>query len=441
VAAEQDPAARPSILFNRWQEDWSVLANPSVPRQPLDDLKYLPLASNAYLSLGADLRERFEANDAANFDVGGANAQNYVLSRMEAHGDLRWGRLQAFVQLQSEFAPGKANLAPVDQNRMDLEQAFLGYMTELGDGILRLHAGRQQIAFDSQRFVSVRDGPNIRQSYDALWASYETGAWLFSTFFSLPVQNRDLRAFDDTSSNHLTYGGVRAQFQLTEDSNITVVLSNYKQDQTHFLSVSGTELRNIADVRYAGRAGGLDWDAEWMGQSGHIASRSIRAWAVGSRLGYTFEDAGWAPRLGLQVDAASGNDAANRQTLGTFNPLFPNGSYLTRAGYTGYVNFIHLKPSLTVSPRKDMTVMLAIAAQWRENTTDAVYTQPDNPVPGTAGRGGRYTGTYLHGRMDWQVTPHFTTTLEAVRFQVAGAIRQAGGHDATYLGIEEKFGW
>ena len=27
-------AKRPTVLFNRWQEDWSVLANPCVPRAP-----------------------------------------------------------------------------------------------------------------------------------------------------------------------------------------------------------------------------------------------------------------------------------------------------------------------------------------------------------------------------------------------------------------------
>ncbi|MPW24163.1 alginate export family protein, partial [Paraburkholderia sp. CNPSo 3157] len=53
-------AKRPVVLFNRWQEDWSVLADKCVPRQPLDSLKYIPLGGDphSYLSLGANLRER-----------------------------------------------------------------------------------------------------------------------------------------------------------------------------------------------------------------------------------------------------------------------------------------------------------------------------------------------------------------------------------------------
>ncbi|RQZ32770.1 alginate export family protein, partial [Burkholderia sp. Bp9099] len=39
-------AKRPAVLFNRWQEDWSVLANPCVPRKPLDGLKYIPLGGD-----------------------------------------------------------------------------------------------------------------------------------------------------------------------------------------------------------------------------------------------------------------------------------------------------------------------------------------------------------------------------------------------------------
>jgi hypothetical protein len=46
---------------------------------------------------------------------------------------------------------------------------------------------------------------------------------------------------------------------------------------------------------------------------------------------------------------------------------------------------------LRCAPFPSVKVMLPAAAQWRETTPDAVYTQPDIPVPNTAGRPGAYT--------------------------------------------------
>jgi hypothetical protein len=436
---------RPSIMFNRWQEDWSVLADPAVPREPFDDLKYIPLSNadpKTYLSFGADLRERFEANDAVNFGVGGTKAQEYVISRMEADADLRiHDEVQAFVQLQSDFAPGKTIITPVDRNRLDLEQAFVAITEKLGPGTFKFRVGRQQIGFDLQRFISVRDGPNIRQSYDALWADYETGAWRFTSFFSQPVQDRDLRAFDDYSSGRLTYGGFRVERKLGGLGVVTTTLSQFKQDGARFPAVAGNEYRDVLDTRLAGAAASFDWDLEAMGQGGHIAGEQIRAWALGSRAGYTFDDIAWTPRLGFQLDAASGNSNPHGGTFGTFNPLFPNGYYVTLSGYTGYTNFVHAKPSITLTPAKALTVMFAGAAQWRQTTADAVYTQPDIPVAGTAGHGGQYTGTYFQTRADWQITPHIATALEAVRFNIANSIREVGGHDGNYMGLEVRVGW
>jgi hypothetical protein len=436
---------RPSIMFNRWQEDWSVLADPQTPREPLDGLKYIPLVANdpeTYLSFGANLRERFESNDAVNFGVGGLKPQSYVISRLEADADLRIAdRFQAFVQFESAFAPGKLYFTPVDQDRAALEQAFVALVEPLAGGTLKLRVGRQQFGFDLQRFVSVRDGPNLRQSYDALWADYERGLWRFISFYSQPVQNRDLRAFDDYSSGHLTYGGVRAERKLGVLGSITAYVSRYTDDDAHFPAASGHERRNIADVRLAGSSDGFDWDAEMMGQGGTIGHEQIRAWAFGSRSGYTMGDFPWSPRLGIQFDAASGNTDRKGHVFGTFNPLFPNGYYVTLSGYTGYTNFVHAKPSLTLKPARTLTVMFAAASQWRQTTADAVYTQPDIPIAGTAGHGGRYTGTYFQTRIDWQISSHVTAALEAVRFDVGNAVHAVGGHDGNYLGVETKFGW
>src|SRR5580704_15322606 len=91
LQAGAQTADRPAVEFNRWSEDWSVLADPRVPREPLDELKYIRLSTSdarTYLSLGANLRERFEVNDAQ-FGIGGSRQNADVLSRLEVHSDLR----------------------------------------------------------------------------------------------------------------------------------------------------------------------------------------------------------------------------------------------------------------------------------------------------------------------------------------------------------------
>ena len=441
-AADKTPA-RPSIMFNRWQEDWSVLADPRVPRGPFDSLKYIPLSPGdpkTYLSFGAGLRERFEANDAPAFGIGHNRNNDYLISRMEFHADLRIAsQIQIFVQLQSDFAPGKTIITPVDQNRFDLEQAFIAITEPVADGTLKLRFGRQQFAFDLQRFVGVRDGPNVRQSYDAAWVDYEHGPWRLISFYSQPVQDKDQAAFDDYSSAALTFSGVRLERKLTETSGVAVYYARFNQDNARYVAATGNEHRDVIDFRYFGSAAGFDWDLEVMNQTGRIGGKDIEAWAFGTLAGYTFVDVAMTPRIGLQFDGASGN--RNGHEFGTFNPLFPNGYYLALAGYTGYVNFFHLKPSITIHPTNKLRMMFAVAAQWRETTADAVYTQPNIPVAGTAGRPGRYTGTYFQFRADYTIAPYASAALELVHFAIGDALRRAGGHNGNYMGLEVKWGW
>lgn len=211
-------------------------------------------------------------------------------------------------------------------------------------------------------------------------------------------------------------------------------------DSASYLTVRGAERRDVFDLRFAGKTGAIDWDVEAMGQTGDVGPDRIRAWAFGSRLGYTLP-APLKSRVGLQIDGASGDRHSGDHQLGTFNPLFPNGYYVTLSGYTGYVNFLHVKPSITVQPAKSLSIMGAAGLQWRMTTADAVSTQPTIPVPRTAGAGSRWTGAYGQLRADWKATRHISAAVEAVHFSVGDTIRSAGGHDGDYLGVELKYGW
>lgn len=435
---------RPAISMNRWQEDWSVLADPALRTQPLDNLKYIPLSAGdpkTYLSLGGGLRERFESNDAPGFNTIPGRADSYVISRLEAHADLRAGPVQLFLQVQSDFAFGKKTKSLVDSDRLDLEQGFIAITEPVGSGTLKLRVGRQQFAFDLQRFVSVRDGPNVRQSFDAAWADYEIGPWRLIAYYTQPVVNRDDHPFDDSSSSRNRFYGIRVERHVLGTNELSAYWSRFTNDLASFPAAAGPEQRDVWDIRFAGKRGAVDWDAEAMAQTGHVGAYRVRAWATGSKIGYSFLTTAMKPRLGMQVDMASGDRDRADGTLGTFNPLFPNGSYLNLGGYTGYANFLHVKPSVTVNPTPRLTVLGAIAAEWRMTTGDAIYTQPNVPVPRTLGTGHLWTGAYAQFRVDWRASANLSGAVEVVHFDPGETIRTAGGRDSNYLGVELKFSW
>jgi hypothetical protein len=443
-AAHAQTDARPAIAANRWSEDWSVLADPNVPREPFDALKYIPLLGDdpqTYLSLGANIRERFETNDDQ-FGTEGHRRYEDVLSRLEAHADLRVaGHVQMFLQLQSDAALGKAHPSPVDQDRLGLEQAFFAIAEPLAAGTFMLRVGRQEDGFDLQRFLSLRDGPNVRQAYDGATAAYTRGPWRLIVLYTDPVQNRDLRAFDDYSSPHLSFGLFRIERRIGSSSSLSAYVGRFRQDAAHFLSASGNERRDLLDVRFVGYRGGFDWDTEVMVQAGSIGAQSILAWATGAIVGRTFNLSSFRLRGSLQFDAASGDKNPRDNQLNTFNPLFPSGDYFTTAGYTTYANLIHGKAGLSVTVSENLLLSAGVGLEWRQTVSDAIYTIPDVPVPNTAGRGSSYAGAYCQFRADYRLTPQIALALELVHFSAGQTIRAAGGHSTDYLGAEIRYGW
>jgi hypothetical protein len=450
-ADDSEPAStsavheRPAIHLNRWQEDWSVLADPALRTEPLDNLKYMPLSSddpNSYISLGFNLRERVESTQIAPFGIGNPHANTYLIQRLELHADVHpnanW---QVFVQLQDDRAFSKDIVTPVDQDLLDLEQAFVTYSNDVAGGRLKVRVGRQQMGFDLQRFIGVRDGPNVRQSFDAVWADWERSSWRFITFWSHPVQNLPNQPFDDYSSGALQYGGFRIECNDVGPGKLSAYYSRYDADAAHYLDGRGNERRDNVDLRYAIARGPVDWDLEGMRQTGRVGNQEIRAWAVGSRGGYTFQEVRWSPRIGLQVDLASGDQRRGDGIIGTFNPLFPNAYYFTLASTPTYANLIHVRPSLELHPLNNLKLIAGLGLQWRQTTADAVYVIPDRPLAGTAGQPGQWTGTYEQLRAEWAISPHWMAAIEGVQYQVGDAIRRAGGINANYLGLELKFGW
>jgi Alginate export len=441
VSDGSDAPQRPVIQDQRWEENWSVLADPALQTEPLDALKYIPLSQDGqvWLSFGANARLRMESFSNPNYGVNGQKSNTYLLSRTEVHADLRIHGWQVFLQLQDDRAPGKLQITPADADPLDLEQAFVAHVGEVGDGTLKVRVGRQEMAWDQQRFVSNRDGANVRQAYDAVWADYEIGKWRFISFVSEPVQYRDTGVFDDYSDSSLQLDGFRVERRDVGPGNLAVYYLRYKRDNANFLGASGTERRNAFDMHYAGEYGPVVFDIEGMVQQGSIGNRPVLAWAFGEQSGYRFH-APWSPQLVLQIDAASGN-SSDHGTFGTFNPLFLNASYFSLSNLTTYANLIHVKPILSLVPAKGWLLQAAVGFQWRETTHDAVYTVPVQPVANTAGHGNLWTGAYLQLDVSKQINANLSVSAQFVQFQAGETIRAAGGHNVSYGEVQVSLAW
>src|SRR5580658_1481510 len=195
----------------RENEDWSFLSDSSNRDDFWDPIKYIPLGSNGwYVSLGGEVREVFE--QVGNDNWGKQNYTNtFFLQRYMFNSDWHLGNwFRVFVQLKSgleDFRAGGAR--PIDEKKLDFEAAFLEIGNQRGKSRAILRLGRQELNYGSGRLVSIREGPNVRQSFDGAKIRAKAGEWYVDAWSVRP--DLDRFGFFDNAPDHTTaFWGVYA---------------------------------------------------------------------------------------------------------------------------------------------------------------------------------------------------------------------------------------
>lgn len=208
-ASSAEPVRTYTLLGK--DEDWSFLKDPSLRQDFWDPLKYIPLGTDGwYLSIGGGMREAFE--QVGNDNWGKQNYTNtFFLERYVLHTDWHFGRhFRAYVELKSgleSFRQGGPR--PIDEKKLDFEEAFVELSTGEGDGWAALDVGRQELYYGSGRLVSVREGPNVRQSFDGARLKSKVGTWRIDLWAVRP--DLDKPGFFDNVPDHSTaFWGVYA---------------------------------------------------------------------------------------------------------------------------------------------------------------------------------------------------------------------------------------
>lgn len=419
-------AAIPAPALIRADEDWYAARNDS--QRPAH--KFLPLSADGqtFLSLGGELRWRSDSLRAPRYGLGEAD-DDYALSRLLLHADLHLNpQARLFMQLGQARSHGQTDPGPTDRNHPDLQNAFLDIRpTEA----MTVRVGRQELLLNAtQRFVSVREGPNVRQSFDGLHLTWQQPQRLLGAFLTHPVRYEP-EAFDDAGNQDQVFHGAYMTQKLAATTTLDIQYLGLRRQQARFNGQQGLEDRHSASLRLAGRHGAWDYDLEGMAQGGRFADRSVSAWSGSLLAGHTFRHA-WRPRLGLQLDAGSGdNDRTDR--LETFNPLFPKGGYFDQSGLNSWANALITRLSLDLKPHPRLRLQSSVSGRWRESPSDSVYTQPYVSLPATQVSHSRRVAQTCQLDIAWQLTPNVSLTWQALHANAGPAITKAGGKDVDFV--------
>lgn len=422
-------ADRPAFETLRYNEDWSVLGEKTNSVELLDSLKYLPFDTNGncYASLGGEARLKYEYYSEPVFNQRPADDDGFLLQRYLLHADLHaTPHFRVFTQLQSSLEDDRnGGPRPTDRDDLDLHQAFADvHVPWDDDGSLTLRAGRQEMAYGSQRLVSVRESPNNRLAFDAVRVLTQLGEWRADVWLGQPVEI-DHGMFDDQRIEETTFWGAYFTGPLSFIPGLRAdfYYLGLSRDNARFARGTADETRHSLGTRLFGKHGALDWNFEFVGQFGTFGNDDILAWTAASDTGWTFADAPLKPRTFLRADIASGDHGGSN--LGTFNPLFPRGAYFNEASLIGPQNLMDLQPGVEFAVTKSVKLTTSCDFVWRESLDDGVYGVALNlQVPPGASRE-RYVGTFPAVSLSWQAQRHLNVTVHYVAYLFGDFVTQS----------------
>jgi hypothetical protein len=392
--------------------------------------------------LDASLRLRGMYYDPTRFGIQGRE-DGYGLLRALSSVALRRDRWEGMVQLGVHAEQGRdGGPGGTDRGALDLQQGYLRWHGER----INWQLGRQEVAYGSSRLLSVRDGPNIRLAFDGVRSRWQQRAFTLDLMALRPVDNRS-GAFDDRSVRGQHLLGGYATWQGAHAGNgLDLYLLDYGRDGARFASAVGDERRSSLGTRWFARHPRWDANVEVVAQRGTLARAqgdlAIRAWTLASDSGVRWPDAPWQPRLGVKLDVASGDRNASDHRLGTFNAMYPKSAYFSEASLLAPANLMDVQPTLTLTPRANVSTELGVQLAWKHQRSDAIYTTPAplSAVPGTAGTP-RRIGQQYKWETTWQASNHWTWKGQLAWFEAGPGLRAAGGRDTLFASVVGAWQW
>jgi len=408
------PSPDRSYHLLREDEDWSFLADPKLRQDFWDPIKYIRLRhgrNDWFLTISGEAREVWEQTGNNNWGQQ-PYWNNFFLERYVLGFDAHFGKhVRTFVQFKSGLESFRiGGPRPIDEKKLDFQNAFLDLATAGDHNWLTLRVGIQELEYGAGRLIDVREGPNVRLSFIGFRLLNKVGSWRIDALAVRPRLD-NFGFFDDYPNHQVEFWGVYGWRLLPRGVSIDAYYLGLNRAQASYERGTAPEQRQSLGIRFsrpiAEKERGWDFDYEGVWQFGSFGSAGLQAWTVASDTGYTVPTWRLKPRFSLKADISSG-DNPRSNTLGTFYPLFPIGNYFGVIADTGPgpLNFRDLHPRVVTEWGHGVIVSADWIFYWRQSLQDGVYSVPGMLIRSSGNSNARFVGDRPGVEMRWQATRH-----------------------------------
>ena len=447
----------------RWNEDYSALKDPAKRTDPFDPIKYIPLGrDDVYLSLGGQLRERYEYFGNNNFGAGDQDDDGFFLHRGLFHADLHLGPdVRVFGQVKAALEDGRTGgpRPAADADEFDVQQLFADARLPWGaKNSTTIRFGRQDLIYGAQRLISPLDWTNNRRTFEGLKVSNVIGPQTIDLFWVRPVivDREEPNVGDEAVSFAGVYDTIALPDLLAKGDAAKLELYGLALNQNDRPAVATAGPIAVESdtytvgARFATNPKPWDLDVEATYQFGDVGvGGDISAWSIAVEGGYTFAAAPLKPRLYIGFDAASGDENPADPDSQRFNQLFPLGH-----AYFGYIDVIARSNVIDAHPgvelallenqrwAKKVTLRADYHLFWRQSDDDGVFNAAGGLLRADTCIGAAYVGSELDLLLNWQVDRHTAAYVGYSHFFAGDFLERTGPSediDFVYAAVQFTF--
>jgi hypothetical protein len=435
--AVQESPKIPPILVQRADENYSTISKNSLEGLLFGDLKQLRLRSDTYpfISIGAELRSRLEHTSNINFSTTNSTA---YLKRLSAHFAINISRrFGLFTEFYSGYSSAGEQFLQSDD--LAFHQAFLEWVVLKSENAsTRIRLGRQELAFGTSRLVGLRNGPNMRRSFDMARIQWQSNRKSIDLLFGEEVAIQP-GLFDNNSSilgsgkaNNRLWG-VYLQFPSSDGTKFfDLYYLGFLSNNSVYNDVSGKETRHSYGMRSHGSWGRFTFNTELTLQSGTLNTNDIFAFNFETDWKYRLFESGWKPKIGLKLDWSSGDNAAADGKLETYNPLFVNPGIYSLAAVNTPVNLTSVHPSITFFPFKGFVVYMDYAFFYRTQKSDGFYRPPNILIRPANSGSSKHLGDTFGMRLSYTFNRNLTFEMLSSYFIPGRFIEESGSSENIF---------